>query len=147
MRYELTIDGKPSKIELGSLGKDDNIINKVEFLISQKELETNARSENLFSTLLIEGELKDTTRSCTLQLLEWSLESEDTKVYKNVTLVIKKDKNTPLRNYYLKDMYCVSYQEYFTESSRDGGEDTYGRFTLMMRQKKGSIETIDVQEE
>lgn len=147
MRYELTIEGKPNNIVIKSLGKNDSVIRKVDFLLSQKELETNARSENLVHTLVIEGELKDTTKSATRQLLEWSLQSESSKAYKNVTLIVKKDADIVLRNYYLKDMYCVSYQENFCETAGDGGEDTYGSFVLKMRQKKGSIETINVQED
>lgn len=147
MRYELTIEGKPKNIVIKSLGQDDSVIKNVDFLISQKELETNARSENLVHTLVIEGEVKDTTKSATKQLLEWSLQSESAKAYKNVTLIVKKDSDIVLRNYYLKDMYCVSYQEDFREDASDGSEDTYGRFVLKMRQKKGSIETINVQDD
>lgn len=144
MRYELTIEGKPSNIVLKSLGTGDNIIKKVDFLISQENQETNSRAANLFHTLLIEGELKESTKRETRQLLEWSRQTENAKVYKNVTLIVKQDVEV-IRNYYLKDMYCVSYQECFDDE--DSGKGDYGRFVLMMRQKKGSIDSINVQED
>lgn len=142
MQYELRIEGEAGTIKLASLAKNDSVIKKVEFVISQEKLDTNDRSENLFNTLVIEGELKDRTQQETKELLEWSLKNDKVNVYKTVSLIVKKDTDV-IRDYYLKDMFCVSYEEFFCENE-ESGKDTYGTFVLKMRQRKGSIETIKV---
>ena len=76
MQYELRIEGEAGTIKLVSLAKNDSVIKKVEFVISQEKLDTNDRSENLFNTLVIEGELKDRPQQETKQRLEWSLNKD-----------------------------------------------------------------------
>ena len=143
MRYELILEGSSGTIKLASLGDSDDVITKTDFLVSQVSLETNDKSDSLFNTLVIEGEIKDKTQHETKELLDWSLKTAKAEAYKNVTLIVKKNADV-IRDYYLKDMYCVSYQEIFNEEQTSNGKDTYGRFILKMRQRKGAIETIKV---
>ena len=136
MRYELTV----GDIVLES--NNDNVIRKVDFLISQENLETNDKSDSLFNTLVVEGEIKDSTQQKTKELLDWSMKTGKADVYKTVKLIVKKDEDV-LRDYRLENMYCVSYQEFF-HGDDSGRSDTYGKFILKMRQRKGLIGTINV---
>ncbi len=141
MTYELSIEGEAGTINLNESGMGNSTIKKVDFQITQDNLETNERSTSIFNALVIEGEITDKTQSQTKELLEWSLKTDKTNVYKTVSLVIRKDADV-IREYYLKDMFCTSYQEFFDEDIRQDGSN--GKFVLKMRQRKGSINTIVV---
>lgn len=138
MRYELIIEGKGGTIKLASLSDNDNIISRVDFLIAQEDLEAGSKANNLFNTLVIEGEIQEKTQNETRELLEWSRKM-DQDSYRTVSLKIKQTRDV-IRDYYLKEMFCVSYQEHFFEEKGN----TYGRFVLKLRQRKGAIETIVV---
>lgn len=141
MTYELSIEGEAGTINLNGGGTGNSAIKKVDFQIAQDNLDTSEKSTSLFNTLVIEGEITDKTQSQTKELLEWSLKTDKTNVYKTVSLVVRKDADV-IRDYYLKDMFCTSYQEFFDEDiNRDSSN---GKFVLKMRQKKGSIDTIVV---
>ena len=139
MKYILTIQGESGNIVIRS--EDNNgIIKKVDFLISQDELDTSDKSEKMFNTVVVRGTINDKTQSDTKELLEWSMKTAKTEAYKNVSLIIKKDDDV-IRDYYMKDMFCTKYLEFF-----DGGSDSSkGEFILEMRQRKGSIKTIVVE--
>lgn len=139
MTYELTIEGGPGTIKFPEA--KDSGINKVDFLISQEILDTTDRSNSLFHTLVIEGEIKDKTKRETKELLDWSLKSAKDHTHRIVTLKIKEGEEV-LRDYYLKEMFCVSYQEFFSEDTNQ--RDSYGTFVLKLRQRKGAIDTIVV---
>ena len=139
MKYILTIQGDSGNIVIRS---EDNtgIIKKVDFLISQDELDTSDKSERMFNTVVVRGTIDDKTQSDTKELLEWSMKTAKTEAYKNVSLIIKKDDDV-IRDYYMKDMFCTKYLEFFDESS----DSSKGEFVLEMRQRKGSIKTIVVE--
>ena len=139
MKYILTIQGESGNIVIRS--EDNNgIIKKVDFLISQDELDTSDKSERMFNTVVVRGTINDKTQSDTKELLEWSMKTAKTEAYKNVSLIIKKDEDV-IRDYYMKDMFCTKYLEFFDE----GSDSSKGEFILEMRQRKGSIETIVVE--
>ena len=135
MKYILTIQGESGNIVIRS---EDNtgIIKKVDFLISQDELDTSDKSERMFNTVVVRGTIDDKTQSDTKELLEWSMKTAKTEAYK----IIKKDDDV-IRDYYMKDMFCTKYLEFFDESS----DSSKGEFVLEMRQRKGSIKTIVVE--
>mgnify|MGYP001088875997 CR=1 FL=1 len=141
MTYELSIEGEAGTINLNENGTGNSAIKKVDFQIAQDNLETNEKATSLFNTLVIEGEITDKTQSQTKELLEWSLKTDKTNVYKTVSLVVRKDADV-IRDYYLKDMFCTSYQEFFDEDTSKSNSN--GKFVLKMRQRKGSIDTIVV---
>ena len=139
MKYILTIQGESGNIVIRSEG-NNGIIKKVDFLISQDELDTSDKSERMFNTVVVRGTIDDKTQSETKELLEWSMKTAKTEAYKNVSLIIKKNDDV-IRDYYMKDMFCTKYLEFFDESS----DSSKGEFVLEMRQRKGSIETIVVE--
>lgn len=147
MEFQLKLEGEGAPIELGVVEmfeeSKDVVINRVDLLISQEDLDTNDRSENMFCTLDVYGEIKDRTKTVTCELLRWSLKTDKKTAYKNVTLVMK-DNDEELRSYQMGDMYCVSYSETFPGRSSDGksSKDTYGSFVLKLRQRKGSLGSI-----
>ena len=139
MKYILTIQGDSGNIVIRS-ENNKGIIKKVDFLISQDELDTSDKSEKMFNTVVVRGTIDDKTQSETKELLEWSMKTAKTEAYKNVSLIIKKDEDV-IRDYYMKDMFCTKYLEFFDESS----DSSKGEFVLEMRQRKGSIKTIVVE--
>jgi len=134
MTYNLYIKGETETISL--ISKDTpEFIKEVDFKISLNDKSANGHSEHLHHTVIIKGTLSKDTKDQTKEILEWSKKKDEKNVYKNISIEVFEDK-TKIRDYYMKDMFCVSYQEFFSE---DGGT-----FVLEMKQKNGRIDTINV---
>lgn len=146
MKYELKLEGESGIINLANIGKNDSIIKSADFLIEQANMATNDKSDQLFHTLVVKGEITDKSKKATKELLDWSMTTKQSEIYKNVTLKITQTQTELIRDYYIKDMFCVSYREYFddSEGSDEKADSSKGSFILKMRQRKGSIETIKV---
>ena len=88
MKYILTIQGESGNIVIRS---EDNtgIIKKVDFLISQDELDTSDKSERMFNTVVVRGTIDDKTQSDTKELLEWSMKTAKTEAYISSLSVIE----------------------------------------------------------
>ena len=140
MKYELKLEGESGTINLANIGDNDSIIKSADFLIEQEDLATNDKSDKLFHTLVVIGEITKESKEATKELLDWSITTKEAEIYKNVTLKIIKDKVGIMRDYYIKNMFCTSYREYFDDKK----DSSTGSFVLKMRQRKGSIETIKV---
>ena len=140
MGYELSIKGESGTIRIA----DDTgqLIKRVKFDIYQKNKLANDRSEQLFNSVRIEGLLNETTTDSAKDILEWSKKTEREEIYRTVSIQIKKGGKL-IRDYYLKDMFCVSYEEIFDEY--EGGKTLEGTFILEMKQRNGSINTIVVE--
>ena len=131
MRYKLCIEGDSGKINI----TDPDVIKKINIRISQQ----------LFGDLGIQGLLNDKSQQETKEIFEWSMKTDKASVYKAVSIQVYNQEEL-LRDYYLEDMYCTSYEENFDEY-QDGsgsGADSIGSFVLKMKQKEGSIGTIVV---
>ena len=87
--------------------------------------------------------LNDKSQSETKALFEWSMKTDKVSVYKTVSVQVY-NQNELIRDYYLKDMYCTSYEEVFEESTSSSSSNSIGSFVLEMKQRKGSINTIIV---
>lgn len=139
MKYKLCIESDSGKINV----TDPKIIKRVSIAVSQKDKFANDRSDQLFGDMVIEGVLTDKSQKETKEIFEWSMKTDKTSVYKTVSLQVS-NQNELLRDYYLKDMYCVSYEEIFDEYQDQGQSNSIGSFKLVMKQRVGSIETIKV---
>ena len=141
MKYKLCIESDSGKIDI----TNPEIIKKVSIKISQNDKFANDRSDQLFGDLVIQGLLNDKSQNETKEIFEWSMKTDKSSVYKTVSVQVFNQQEL-LRDYYLKDMYCVSYEEIFDEYHGESGEmsDSIGSFILVMKQRKGSIETIKV---
>ena len=144
MEYKLIIEGEGGKIEIDD--KDHTVIRKIDFQISQQDKSASERSDILFNDLVIEGVLTDASQKQTKDILDWSLKTDKKSVYKTVSIIVN-DAKEKLRDYYLKNMFCVSYREVFDEDQGSGGAEksSIGRFVLVMKQRKGAIDTIKVE--
>lgn len=141
MKYKLCIEGDSGKINI----TDPDVIKRIDIKISQNDKSANDRSDQLFGDLVIQGLLNDKSQQETKEIFEWSMKTDKASVYKTVSIQVY-NQDELLRDYYLKDMYCTSYEEKFDEySSESGGSgDSIGSFILEMKQRKGSIGTIVV---
>lgn len=141
MKYKLCIEGDSGKINI----TDPDVIKKINIKISQNDKSANDRSDQLFGDLVIHGLLNDKSQQETKEIFEWSMKTDKASVYKIVSIQVY-NQDELLRDYYLKDMYCTSYEENFDEyQGGSGGEaDSIGSFVLEMKQRKGSIGTIVV---
>ena len=142
MRYKLCIEGDSGKINI----TDPDVIKKINIKISQSDKSANDRSDQLFGDLVIQGVLNDKSQQETKELFEWSMKTDKASVYKIVSIQVYNQEEL-LRDYYLKDMYCTSYEENFDEYKEGSGigADSIGSFVLQMKQRKGSIGTIVVE--
>lgn len=140
MRYEICIESETGKISI----KDETIIKKIDFKIFQNDKSANDRSDQLFHTLIVQGTLTDTSQKESKEILEWSKKTDKANVYKTVSIKVYNQEEL-LRDYYLKDMFCTSYQEVFNELDESTDSDSIGMFILEMKQRKGSINTINVE--
>ena len=142
MNYKLCIEGENGKIDI----TDPNVIKKIDIKIFQSDKSANDRSDQLFSELTINGVLTDKSQKETQEIFEWSKKTDKANVYKTVSIQVYNQQEL-LRDYYLKEMYCVSYEEIFNEyASQDGQDaDSIGSFVLEMKQRKGAIDTIVVE--
>lgn len=140
MNYELCIESETGKINI----KDETIIKKIDFKIFQNDKSANDRSDQLFNTLTVQGILTDKSQNETKEILEWSKKTDKANVYKTVSIKVYNQKEL-LRDYYLKDMFCTGYQEVFNELDDQVDSDSIGMFVLEMKQRKGSINTINVE--
>lgn len=141
MKYKLCIEGDNGKINI----TDPDVIKKISIKISQSDKSSNDRSEQLFGDLIVQGVLNDKSQKETKELFDWSMKTDKSNVYKTVSIQVY-NQSELLRDYYLKDIYCTSYEEIFDEYADSNGEngDSIGSFILVMKQRKGAIETIVV---
>ncbi len=141
MNYKLCIEGSGGKINI----TDPDVIKKISIKISQSDKSANDRSDQLFGDLVIQGVLTDKSQQETKELFDWAMKTDKANVYKTVSIQVYNQQEL-LRDYYLKEMYCTSYEEIFNEYIASDGEegDSIGSFVLVMKQRKGSIETIVV---
>lgn len=142
MNYKLCIEGENGKIDI----TDPNVIKKIDIKVFQSDKSANDRSDQLFSELTIYGVLTDKSQKETQEIFEWSKKTDKANVYKTVSIQVYNQQEL-LRDYYLKEMYCVSYEESFNEYASQGGQDadSIGSFVLEMKQRKGAIDTIVVE--
>ena len=142
MNYKLCIEGENGKIDI----TDPNVIKKIDIKVFQSDKSANDRSDQLFSELTIYGVLTDKSQKETQEIFEWSKKTDKANVYKTVSIQVYNQQEL-LRDYYLKEMYCVSYEEIFNEYASQGGQDadSIGSFVLQMKQRKGAIDTIVVE--
>lgn len=141
MKYKLCIEGDSGKINI----TDPDVIKRIDIKISQSDKSANDRSDQLFGDLVIQGLLNDKSQQETKEIFEWSMKTDKANVYKTVSIQVYNQEEL-LRDYYLKDMYCTSYEEIFDEYQDGSGKagDSIGSFVLEMKQRKGSIGTIVV---
>ena len=142
MNYKLCIEGENGKIDI----TDPDVIKKIDIKVFQSDKSANDRSDQLFSELTIYGVLTDKSQKETQEIFEWSKKTDKANVYKTVSIQVYNQQEL-LRDYYLKEMYCVSYEESFNEYSSQVGKeaDSIGSFVLEMKQRKGAIDTIVVE--
>ena len=142
MNYKLCIEGENGKIDI----TDPNVIKKIDIKVFQSDKSANDRSDQLFSELTINGVLTDKSQKETQEIFEWSKKTDKANVYKTVSIQVYNQQEL-LRDYYLKEMYCVSYEEIFNEYASQSGQDadSIGSFVLQMKQRKGAIDTIVVE--
>lgn len=139
MRYTLCIEGENGKIDI----TDENVIKKISIKIFQSDKFANDRSDQLFGELTVRGILNDKSQKETKEIFEWSKKTDKTNVYKTISIQVYNQQEL-IRDYYLKDMYCTSYEEIFDEYINSEDADSIGSFVLEMKQRKGSIGTIVV---
>lgn len=139
MNYKLCIEGENGKIDI----TDPDVIKKISIKVFQNDKYSNDRSDQLFGELTIRGVLNDKSQNETKEIFEWSKKIDKVNVYKTVSIQVYNQKEL-LRDYYLKDMYCTSYEEIFDEYLSSENSDSIGSFVLEMKQRKGSIDTIVV---
>lgn len=143
MKYQLCIEGDNGKITI----TDPDVIKKINIKVFQNDKSANDRSDQLFGELTIRGLLNDKSQNETREIFEWSKKTDKASVYKIVSIQVYNQEEL-IRDYYLKDMYCTSYEEIFDEYiGQDGsqGGDSIGSFILEMKQRKGSINTIVIE--
>lgn len=143
MKYKLCIEGENGKIDI----TDPDVIKKINIKVFQNDKSANDRSDQLFGELIIRGLLNDKSQKETREIFEWSKKTDKASVYKTVSIQVYNQEEL-LRDYYLKEMYCTSYEEIFDEYvNQQGGQggDSIGSFILEMKQRKGSIDTIVVE--
>ena len=142
MHYRLRITGGNQEICI----TDENVIKKVDIMLFQSDKSANDRSDQLFCGLTICGILNDKSQKETQEIFEWSKKTDKVNVYKTVSVQVF-DQKELIRDYYLKEMYCTSYQEKFDEYNETSGSDdgAVGLFVLEMKQRKGAIDTIVVE--
>ncbi len=141
MKYKLCIEGDSGQINI----TDPDVIKRIDIKISQSDKSANDRSDQLFGDLVIQGLLNDKSQQETKEIFDWSMKTDKASVYKTVSIQVY-NQDELLRDYYLKDMYCTSYEEIFDEYQEGSGvaADSIGSFVLEMKQRKGSIDTIVV---
>ena len=141
MKYKLCIEGDNGKINI----TDPDVIKEINIKISQSDKSANDRSDQLFGDLVISGVLTDKSQKETKEIFDWAMKTDKSNVYKTVSIQVYNQEEL-LRDYYLKDMYCSSYEEAFNEYNASEGKsnDSIGSFVLAMKQRKGSIGTIVV---
>lgn len=144
MEYKLCIEGVNGKIDI----TNTQIIKKIDIRIYQSDKSANDRSDQLFSELTIYGLLNEKSKKETQEIFEWSKKTDKDNVYKTISIQVYNQKEL-VRDYYLKEMYCDSYEEIFEEYSSEQGQgaDSIGSFILKMKQRKGAIDTIVVESE
>lgn len=144
MNYKLCIEGDNGKINI----TDPSVIKKISIKISQSDKFANDRAEQLFGDLVIQGVLNDKSQRETKEIFEWSMKTDKSNVYKTISIQVYNQKEL-LRDYYLKEMYCTSYEEIFDEYAdhNGAGGNSIGSFVLVMKQRNGAIGTIVVSDE
>lgn len=141
MKFKLCIEGSGeggAKIDI----TDPDVITAISIKISQNDKSTNDRSDQLFGDLVIKGSINENSAKEIKKIFEWSKKTDKASVYKIVAIQVFSNDTELLRDYYLKDIYCTSYQESFVNNDTN---DNDGTFELVMRQKKGSLHTIKVE--
>lgn len=148
MYYKLFIEGDSGeKIEI----TDKNGIQSVEFNLYQNEQFANDRSDQLYADVTIFGQINSDNKNETKEISDWSRKKDSSSVYKTVSIQVfeNNDPGTiekgPIRDFYLKFMFCFSYDEKFSNIKNEENDNSWGNFCLKMKQRKGEINTIKVE--
>lgn len=139
MVYTLCIESDSGRINI----TDETIIKGIDIAVFQEDKSSSDRSDQLYNTLVVEGTLTDKSQKETKEIFDWSMKTDKDSVYKTVEIKVFNQEEL-LRDYYLKDMYCSSYEEHFNEKADPAKNESIGTFVLRMKQRKGSIKTIKV---
>ncbi len=127
-----------------TMNGEKNIITNVKINIFEDDNKATERSDWLYNSVEIEGELSTYAREATQKIFEWSKKTKRDDVYKTVEIVVK-DKGERIRKYTIPQMFCHCYTESFAESPTD--KSSIGHWHLILRQQhqKEYIEKIKVE--
>ena len=139
MFYKLSIeDNSGKKIEI----TDPDVIQKVDVVLFQNDNLANDRSDQIYADISISGNIDNKSLDQTKEIFNWSKTTTKSQSYRTVSIQVYDDesmsKESFIRDYYFKVMYCFSYEEHFDNNQ-------HGSFCLKLKQRKGEINTIVVE--
>ena len=146
MYYTLSIEDETGKIEI----TDADVIQGVDVVVYQDDNMANDRSDKLFVDVTVYGVLNNKSNKQAAELFNWSKDTQYKTNYKTVKIKVYESdkKDSQIRDYFFKMMFCSSYQESFLEKgiqAKDVISEGRTMFFLKMKQRKGEIETIVVE--
>ncbi len=139
--YDLVIESGKEKITLdNTLGNEsEESIQEVVFKMNSINDNTLNRDKSVRCEMIIKGMITDANKEETLKLAKWAKEnSSDELIYRNVEVSVYKNERGEelLRKYSLAKMFCIDYQEKFSDEGEGDRSDT-GYFELYIAQKEG----------
>jgi hypothetical protein len=135
--YDVKIEGT----EQINFNKDtDNegaSISKVIFKMNTLNDDSLNRDSAVRCELIVEGKITQDNKNETLKLTKWSMIGSGEGIYRKVTVIVYTDdsRNEVLRQYTVDKMFCIDYDESFSEDVKQGEA---GRFILHIAQREGN---------
>lgn len=138
--YKLTIknNGK-DEIVLSTLKENSTDSTKsvlgilgISFKMNTLNDDTRNRSDAVRAEFKIKGRITSENRDDTKKITKWSMDSNQSTIYRNVELVVYEgeENGTILRRYQIDSMFVVDYEENFEDKGSDG------TFELFIAQKE-----------
>lgn len=129
--YKINIKSEKEEIKFTTDG-DKPQISTIEYARKTIVDSVTSRSSAIVYEFHIYGSINPETKQETQKLAKWSTDTENSKIYREITLEIFEDANckNPLRTYGFDKMYIMDYAEKFCEDEADAGI-----FQLVLRQR------------
>lgn len=97
----------------------------------------NDRSGALINKITIVGKLTGETKMESRKLAIWSLDTDEDKAYRELSIVYKSG-GKQIRDFKLSKVFCVSYKEEFSYQNTDN------KFTLILSQRQNELKGISI---
>lgn len=135
--YQMSISNSEGVIEF-STEKENNAhtITEVNFKMNTLDDNTTNRADAVRAEFEIKGKIDKNNKTNTLKLLKWSIDSNDSTMYRDVEVVVNENANltgSVLRRYQVKQMFVIDYEETCCNN-------TEGSFRLFIAQKSDNKE-------
>jgi len=128
MFYKLQISGI-SELDSTSTDGKNAAIQEIEIKSDTIDDYANARSTDVLLRVTVKFEINNETKDICKEIMQWSLQSGGSDVYKDVEITISDAEENQIRYFKIPKMFCDDYTEHFVP----GNSQNYAEIKLIQK--------------